>query len=79
MELTGPELGVGGWTTITVAKFRDIQVALKRIHNKIISHHNFLLFQREMNMAARLCHPNLIQFIGITMEGEMLIVGAHDH
>ena len=21
MELTGPELGVGGWTTITVAKF----------------------------------------------------------
>ena len=74
IELTGPELGVGGWATVTVAKFRGIQVAVKRIHDEIISHHNLQLFQREMNMAARLRHPNLIQFIGATMEGEMTIV-----
>ena len=74
LELTGPELGVGGWATVTVAKFRGIKVAVKRIHNRIISHHNLQLFQREMNMAARLRHPNLIQFIGATMEGEMMIV-----
>ena len=74
IELTGPELGVGGWATVTVAKFRGIQVAVKRIHNEIISHHNLQLFQREMNTAARLRHPNLIQFIGATMEGEMTIV-----
>ena len=74
IELTGPQLGVGGWATDTVAKFRGIQVAVKKIHNQIISHHNLQLFQREMNMAARLRHPNLIQFIGATMEGEMMIV-----
>ena len=74
IELTGPELGVGGWATVTVAKFRGIKVAVKKIHNRIISHHNLQLFQREMNMAARLRHPNLIQFIGATMEGEMMIV-----
>ena len=74
IELTGPELGVGGWATVTVAKFRGIQVAVKRIHNEIICDHNLQLFQREMNMAARLHHPNLIQFIGATMEGEMMIV-----
>ena len=74
IELTGPELGVGGWATVTVAKFRGIKVAVKRIHNRIISHHNLQLFQREMNMAARLRHTNLIQFIGATMEGEMMIV-----
>ena len=74
IELTGPELGVGGWATVTVAKFRGIKVAVKRIHNRIICHHNLQLFQREMNMAARLRHPNLIQFIGATMEGEMMIV-----
>ena len=74
IELTGPELGVGGWATVTVAKFRGIQVAVKRIHNEIICHHNLQLIQREMNMAARLRHPNLIQFIGATMEGEMTIV-----
>ena len=74
IELTGPELGVGGWATVTVAKFRGTQVAVKRIHNQIISRHNIQLFQREMNIAARLRHPNLIQFIGATMEGEMMII-----
>ena len=74
IDLTGPELGVGGWATVTVAKFRGIKVAVKKIHNRIISHHNLQLFQREMNMAARLHHPNLIQFIGATMKGEMMIV-----
>ena len=74
IELTGPELGVGGWATVTVAKFRGIQVAVKRIHNQIVSHHNLELFQREMNMAAKLRHPNLNQLIGATMEGEMMIV-----
>ena len=74
IELTGPELGVGGWATVTVAKFRGAQVAVKRIHNQIISRHNIQLFQREMNIASRLRHPNLIQFIGATTEGEMTIV-----
>ena len=74
IELTGPQLGVGGWATVTVAKFRGAQVAVKRIHNQIISRHNIQLFQREMNIAARLRHPNLIQFIGATMEGEMMII-----
>ena len=73
IKMTGPQLGVGGWATVTVAKFRGIKVAVKRIHDKIISHHNLQLFLREMNMAARLRHPNLIQFIGATMEGEMMI------
>ena len=74
IELSGPQLGVGGWATVTVAKFRGIQVAVKRIYDEIICDHNLQLFQREMNMAARLRHPNLIQFIGATMEGEMMIV-----
>ena len=74
IELTGPQLGVGGWATVTVAKFRGAEVAVKRIHNQIVSRHNIQLFQREMNIAARLRHPNLIQFIGATMEGEMMII-----
>ena len=74
IELTGPQLGIGGWATVTVAKFRGIQVAVKRIHDEIICDHNLQLFQREMNMAARLRHPNLIQFIGATTEGEMIVM-----
>ena len=74
IELTGPQLGVGGWATVTVAKFRGAVVAVKRIHNQIVSPHNIQLFQREMNMASKLRHPNLVQFLGATMEGEMMIV-----
>ncbi len=32
------------------------------------------VFIREMNMAARLRHPHLVQFIGATLEGEMIIL-----
>ena len=74
IELTGPQLGVGGWATVTVAKFRGAGVAVKRIHNQIVSPHNIQLFLKEMNMAIRLHHPNLVQFLGATMEGEMMIV-----
>ena len=73
IEKTEPEHEVWSWATVTLAKFRGIQVAVKKIRDEIISHHN-LHFQSEMNMAARLRHPNINQFIGATMEGEMMIV-----
>ena len=74
IELTGPELGRGAWATVSVARFRGAQVAVKRIHNQLVSRHNIQLFRREMNMAARLRHPNLVQFIGATVEGDMMIL-----
>ena len=74
VEMTGPELGRGGWAIVSVATFRGVRVAAKMIHRQIISHHNLQLFRREMNMAARLRHPNLVQFIGATMEGYMVIL-----
>ena len=74
IQLTGSELGRGGWATVSVATFRGMQVAAKSIHRQIISQHNERLFMREMNMAARIRHPNLIQFIGATLEGEMIIL-----
>ena len=74
IELTGPELGRGAWATVSVAKFRGLQVAAKRIHDQIVCRRNILLFRREMNIAARLRHPNLVQFIGATVEGDMMIL-----
>ncbi len=72
--MTGPEIGRGGWATVSVAHFKGAQVAVKRIHNQIVSRHNEDLFHREMQMAARLHHPNLVQFIGATLEGDMMIL-----
>ena len=49
-------------------------MAAKVIHNQILSQHNIQLFRHEMDMAARIRHPNLLQFIGATQEGEMVIL-----
>lgn len=74
IHLTDQELGRGGWATVNIALFRGTRVAAKSIHNQILSRHNRQLFMREMNMAARIRHPNLVQFIGATQEGEMIIL-----
>ena len=49
-------------------------MAAKLIHDKIVSPYNIRLFKREMNMASRIRHPNLLTFIGATLEGEMVIL-----
>ena len=67
-------LGTGGWGSVKEGMFRGCKVAVKSIDNEIISPYNLELFSREMNMAARCRHPNLMQFIAATDEGIPLIV-----
>ena len=67
-------LGTGGWGTVCEAIFRGSKVAVKSLDNNIISHYNLGLFSREMDMASRCRHPNLLQFIGATNQGLPLIV-----
>ena len=74
IQLTDEELGRGAWATVSVAIFRGACVAAKCVHNQIVSPHNIQLFKREMDMAARIRHPNLLLFIGATLEGEMVIL-----
>lgn len=57
-----------------VAVFRGQRVAAKCLHHQIISAHNIRLFTREMNIAAQARHPNLLQFIGATIDGEPIIL-----
>ena len=57
-----------------VAEFRGLQVAAKCLHSIIISDYNCQLFVHEMSIAAKLRHPNLIQFIGATLEGKPVIL-----
>ena len=68
------KLGTGGWGSVSEAIFRGCRVAVKSLDHNIISRYNLGLFCREMNMAARCRHPNLMQFIGATDEGIPLIV-----
>ena len=74
ITMTQEVLGKGGWGEVRVAKFRGLRVAAKCLHDIILSDYNRQLFTREMEMAARIRHPNLLQFIGATREGSPIIL-----
>ena len=74
IQLTDEQLGTGGWASVKVAIFRGQRVAAKCLHDQIISAHNIRLFTREMSMAAQARHPNLLQFVGATMDNNPIIL-----
>ena len=68
-------LGKGGWGSVNEGTYCGCVVAVKQIHELILSPHNRRLFEREMNIASRCRHPCLLQFIGATNdEGSPLFV-----
>ena len=74
VELTEEVLGKGGWGEVKVAKFRGLHVAAKFLYKVILSEYNQRQFTREMTIAAKIRHPNLLLFIGATREGEAVIL-----
>ena len=62
-------LGRGAWGAVREGTFRGCKVAVKEIHGLIVSDYNLTLFEREMSIASRCRHPNLLQFIGATKDG----------
>ena len=75
IQLTGRFLGRGGWGSVVEGKYCGCSVAVKQIHELILSPHNRNLFEREMDIASRCRHPCLLQFIGATNdEGNPLFV-----
>ena len=71
LEVTEERLGVGGWAEVKVAK---LKVAAKCLHEQLIYDYHRRLFRREMDVAARVSHPNLLRFLGARLEGGMAIV-----
>ena len=75
IQLTSKFLGKGGWGSVVEGKYCGCSVAVKQIHELILSPHNRKLFEREMDIASRCRHPCLLQFIGATNdEGNPLFV-----
>ena len=75
IKLTSKFLGKGGWGSVVEGKYCGCSVAVKQIHELILSPHNRKLFEREMDIASRCRHPCLLQFIGATNdEGNPLFV-----
>ena len=75
IQMTKNCLGRGGWGSVNEGTYCGCTVAVKQIHDFILSRNNRLLFEREMNIASACRHPCLLQFIGATNdEGSPLFV-----
>ena len=72
--MTQEVLGNGSYGKVKVAVFRGLRVAAKTLHGIIISEYTSELFSREMDIASRVRHPNLVQFIGATRVGTPIIL-----
>ena len=70
-EETEQILGTGGWAVVKVAK---LKVATKCLHSQLVYDYHRRLFRREMNVAARVSHPNLLRFLVARLEGGMAIL-----
>ena len=74
IDVTGKSLEEGGWGEVRVAHFSVSRVAAKVLHRLLQSPYYHNTFRREMDMAAKVCHPNLVQFSGASMDQEMVIL-----
>ena len=74
IHMTSEKLGGGGWGEVKVAEFRGVRVAAKVLFKQLQSPYYHNIFIREMNMASRVRHPNLVQFIGASMDTEKVIL-----
>lgn len=76
IKMTDEKLGKGAFGTVCVAEFRGLRVAVKLLHKLIQSESVYYqdIFSREMDIASKLRHPNLLQFIGATVEGTPIII-----
>ena len=72
--MTREVLGNGAYGKVKVAVFRGLRVAAKSLHGIIVSVYTMDLFSREMDIASRVRHPNLVQFIGATRVGTPIIL-----
>ena len=74
IELTGTEIGRGAWGKFEVVNFRGTRVAAKSLHEVIMSEQAVRLFRQQMKIASSIRHPNLVQFIGASVERKCFIL-----
>ena len=74
VHLSSKILGTGGWGVVQEATYRGQKVAVKTIHEEIISEHNQGLFIKEIKMMAKCHHKNLVEFVGAVPDEPAIIV-----
>ena len=68
VESTPTVIGEGAWGKVIVGWFRGQKVALKQMHQLIVSSNTITLIRREILLMARVRHPNLLLFIAAVLD-----------
>ena len=63
-------LGTGGWGYVARGTFRGQKVAVKCLHQGILSQHNETKLRREISIMSQVRHPNLLLLIGAVLTAE---------
>ncbi|XP_065846626.1 uncharacterized protein [Oscarella lobularis] len=73
VSLTQQKLGSGAYADVVVGHWHGMKVAVKKFHELITTPYLIPMFQREVRIASRLHHPNIIRVCGAIMsEGHPL-------
>ena len=65
------EVGVGAWGSVSEGKYRDQLVAVKQPHRAILVPQIVKRLQREVQIMAQVCHPNLVRFIAAVFDDKV--------
>eukprot|EP00008_Paramoeba_atlantica_P015657 CAMPEP_0201476460 /NCGR_PEP_ID=MMETSP0151_2-20130828/1659_1 /ASSEMBLY_ACC=CAM_ASM_000257 /TAXON_ID=200890 /ORGANISM="Paramoeba atlantica, Strain 621/1 / CCAP 1560/9" /LENGTH=317 /DNA_ID=CAMNT_0047856823 /DNA_START=38 /DNA_END=988 /DNA_ORIENTATION=- len=74
-ELTFQEqLGSGGFSTVFSGTCRGIPVAIKLLKRKYLPEKLLALFAKEIEVMESLRHPNVLNYLGVCLEGDNFMV-----
>ena len=74
LEITERVLGRGAYGEVRVGIYQGTRVAVKKMYDVVISDYNRELFEREMQIASCVRHPDLVLFIGAVTAGILTLV-----
>jgi serine/threonine protein kinase len=60
----GDQIGMGSYGVVYRAKWKNVDVAVKKFINQKIDERRMLEFRAEMAFLSELQHPNVVLFIG---------------
>ena len=66
--LSNVELGKGKWGRVSVGTFRERSVAVKQMHQEMITQEHIWSMDLEIYILSQLHHPNIIEFIGAVFD-----------
>lgn len=74
VQLTQAELSRDSWSSIYVASYRGLHVAVKCFKGGTLTENNKTKYLKAMNIVVKARHPNITQFIGATLEPSLMIL-----